>query len=59
MVAYATQRGWSIVIIVEEVGAGGNERLKCEELMRAAWQRQTDAIIIWRLERWGRRTALP
>ena len=57
MAAYATQRGWSIVITVEEVGAGVNERLKCEEFMRAARRQQTDAIIVWRFDRWRRSLA--
>ena len=57
MAAYATQRGWSIVTIVEEVGSGGNARRQREELMRAARRRTIDAILVWRLDRWGRSLA--
>ena len=57
MAAYAMQRGWSIVTIVEEVGSGGNARRQREELMRAARRRTIDAILVWRLDRWGRSLA--
>jgi putative DNA-invertase from lambdoid prophage Rac len=48
MAAYATQRGWSIVTIVEEVGSGGHARRQREELLRAARRRMIDAILVWR-----------
>ena len=57
MVAYATQRGWSIVTIVEEIGSGGNARQQRAELLRAARRRALDAILVWRLDRWGRSLA--
>ena len=57
MVAYAQQRSGAIVAVVEEVGSGGNERLQREELMRAARRREIDAIVVWRLDRWGRSLA--
>ena len=57
MVAYAQQRRGAIVAVVEDVGSGGNERLQREELMRAARRREIDAIVVWRLDRWGRSLA--
>ena len=57
MVAYATQRGWSIVTIVEEIGSGGNARRQRADLLRAARRRALDAILVWRLDRWGRSLA--
>ena len=54
MVAYAQQRSGAIVAVVEDVGSGVNERLQREELMRAARRREIDAIVVWRLDRWGR-----
>jgi len=54
MTAYATQRGGSIVMTVEEIGSGVNERLQREALMRAARRREIDTIVVWRLDRWGR-----
>ena len=57
MAAYAQQRGWSIVLMVEEVGSGASERLQRQELLRAARRRAIDAIVVWRLDRWGRSVA--
>ena len=57
MVAYARQRGGSIVMTVEEVGSGVSERLKRDALMRAARRRDIDMVVVWRLDRWGRSLA--
>jgi putative DNA-invertase from lambdoid prophage Rac len=54
MEAYAQQRAWDIVVLVEEIGSGGRERWQRETLMRAARRRDIDAIVVWRLDRWGR-----
>ena len=54
MAAYAQQRSWSIVTTVTEVGSGVSERRQREQLMRAARRREIDAIVVWRLDRWGR-----
>jgi putative DNA-invertase from lambdoid prophage Rac len=52
--AYAQQRGWSIVTTITEVGSGVRERQQRDQLMRAARRREIDAIVVWRLDRWGR-----
>jgi DNA invertase Pin-like site-specific DNA recombinase len=39
---------------VEEVGSGANQRPKREELMKSARRREVDAIVVWKLDRWGR-----
>ena len=57
MTAYAQQRRGSIVLTVEEVGSGVRERHQREALMRAARRREIDAIVVWRLDRWGRSLA--
>jgi putative DNA-invertase from lambdoid prophage Rac len=57
MTAYAQQRRGSIVLTVEEVGSGVHERHQREALMRAARRREIDAIVVWRLDRWGRSLA--
>src|SRR5215468_9279565 len=54
MAAYAQQRGWSIVVTITEVGSGVRERQQRDQLMRAARRRKIDAIVVWRLDRWGR-----
>jgi putative DNA-invertase from lambdoid prophage Rac len=57
MAAYAQQRRGSIVLTVEEVGSGVSERRQRDMLMRAARRRDIDAIVVWRLDRWGRSLA--
>jgi putative DNA-invertase from lambdoid prophage Rac len=57
MVTYAQQRGWAIVFMVEEVSSGARERLQRQELLRAARRRTINAIVVWRLDRWGRSVA--
>jgi DNA invertase Pin-like site-specific DNA recombinase len=57
MAAYAMQRGWSIVMMVEDVSSGASERRQREALLRAARRRTIDAIVVWRLDRWGRSLA--
>ena len=51
---HAEHRGWNIVMAVEDVGSGVRERLKREDLTRAARRRALDLIPVWRLDRWGR-----
>ena len=51
---HAESRGWTVAIIVEEVGSGVRDRPKREDLMRAARRREIDLILVWRLDRWGR-----
>jgi DNA invertase Pin-like site-specific DNA recombinase len=57
MTAYAQQRRGSIVLTVEEIGSGVSERHQRDTLMRAARRREIDAIVVWRLDRWGRSLA--
>ena len=57
MEAYVQQRAWEIAVIVEEIGSGSRERWQREALMRAARRRAIDAIVVWRLDRWGRSLA--
>ena len=43
-----------MVKTVEDVGSESGERPQREELIKAARRRQIDAILVWRLDRWGR-----
>lgn len=54
MKAYARRRGWKVVLEEKEVGSGAKTRPKREEILRAARRRDLDAIVVWRLDRWGR-----
>lgn len=51
---YASRRGWVVAREVSEVGSGAKERHKREELLKAARRREIDAVVVWRLDRWGR-----
>jgi DNA invertase Pin-like site-specific DNA recombinase len=51
---YATRRGWTIGAQIKEVGSGASERELRERLLAAARRRDIDAVLVWRLDRWGR-----
>ena len=51
---YATRRGWTIAAQIKEVGSGASERELRENLLAAARRRDIDAVLVWRLDRWGR-----
>lgn len=54
MRVYAKKRGWKITREVQEIGSGAKTRPKREDLLKEARRRHLDAIIVWRLDRWGR-----
>jgi DNA invertase Pin-like site-specific DNA recombinase len=51
---YAARRGWTIAMQVKEVGSGASQRQLREKLLEAARRREIDAVLVWRLDRWGR-----
>src|SRR5258708_54107 len=51
---HADHRGWAVVLTAEDVGPGGRERGRGEDVMRAGRRREIDLILVWRLDRWGR-----
>ncbi len=54
---YAKRRGWEVVGEVAEVAGGNVKRPQREDLLQAAKRREVDAILVWRLDRWGRSVA--
>ena len=54
---YADARGWTIEMQVKEVGSGAAQREQRERLLDAARRRGIDAVLVWRLDRWGRSLA--
>jgi DNA invertase Pin-like site-specific DNA recombinase len=54
MTAYIRGRGWDLVSQVKDVGSGANQRSSREGLLTAARRRELDAVVVWRLDRWGR-----
>lgn len=54
---YAKHRDWEITIEFQEIGSGAKKRPKREELLRMARRRELDAILTWKLDRFGRSTS--
>ncbi len=42
---------------IKDVGSGASDRLQRQVLLKAARRRELDAILVWRLDRWGRSLA--
>ena len=57
MRAYVKDRGWIPAQQVKDTGSGARERPLRETLMQAARRREIDAVVVWRLDRWGRSLA--
>jgi DNA invertase Pin-like site-specific DNA recombinase len=54
MKEYVKQRKWKLTLEVKEVGSGAKTRPKREELLKAVRRREVDAVVVWKLDRWGR-----
>ena len=54
---YARKRGWTVAIEVQEVASGAKDRPERQRIVDAAKRRDVDAIVVWRLDRWGRSVA--
>jgi DNA invertase Pin-like site-specific DNA recombinase len=52
--AHAGHRGWTVTVTVRDVGSGASERPQRELLIKMARRREIDAVLVWRLDRWGR-----
>ena len=57
MSTYAEHRGWIVTTEIKDIGSGSIQRPKRELLMKAARRREIDAVLVWRLDRWGRSVA--
>jgi DNA invertase Pin-like site-specific DNA recombinase len=57
MKEFIKHRGWTLTATVEEIGSGAKVRPKREELLRMARRREIDAILVWKLDRFGRSLA--
>ena len=54
MKEYAKNRGWNVVLQIEETSSGIKERKKRKVIINAAKRREIDVIVVWKLDRWGR-----
>jgi putative DNA-invertase from lambdoid prophage Rac len=51
---YAKERGWTVAVQVNEVGADAGVRKLREKLFDTARRRDIDVVLVWRLDRWAR-----
>lgn len=54
---YADRRGWQIGAQIKEIGPGALQRPKRKELLASVRRRKLGAVIVWRLNCWGRSLA--
>jgi DNA invertase Pin-like site-specific DNA recombinase len=57
MKMYIKDRGWSLTVEFQEVGSGAKVRPQREELLKMARRREIDAVLVWKLDRFGRSLA--
>ncbi len=53
----AAARGWEVVTVCEEKASGRKQRPARQKLIAAAKAGEFDAILVWKLNRWGRSTS--
>jgi len=54
---YIKNRNWRLAVEVQEIGSGAKTRPKREELLKMARRREIDAVLVWKLDRFGRSLA--
>lgn len=57
MKEFIKNRKWTLTKEVQEIGSGAKTRPKREELLNMARRREIDAILVWKLDRFGRSLA--
>lgn len=57
MKEYIKNRNWKLAIEVQETGSGAKIRPRREELLKMARRREIDAVLVWKLDRFGRSLA--
>lgn len=50
----AKQREWKVVMEIKEVASGASDRPGRNEILKAARTRRIDAVVVWKVDRWGR-----
>jgi putative DNA-invertase from lambdoid prophage Rac len=57
MSSYASSKGWKVANIYQEAESGKkDDRPVRAELLKLAAKRKFDAVMVWKLDRWGRST---
>lgn len=57
MTDYIKNRNWTLTAEFQEIGSGAKTRPKREELLKMARRREIDAVLVWKLDRFGRSLA--
>jgi len=57
MKGYIKNRKWKLTVEFQEIRSGAKTRPKREELLKMARRREIDAILVWKLDRFGRSLA--
>jgi putative DNA-invertase from lambdoid prophage Rac len=57
LVQYAEHRGWTIQCSASDVASGAKTRPNREKVLAMARRGELDAIVVWKLDRWGRSVA--
>jgi len=52
----AEARGWEVAAVVEEMVSGRKTRPARKQLIRDAKAGKYDAVLVWKMSRWGRST---
>lgn len=53
---YARKRGWKVTMTRSDSASGASTRPKRQEVLAAALRKEVDAVLVWKLDRWGRST---
>jgi putative DNA-invertase from lambdoid prophage Rac len=53
LLAYVAARGWTAICQIEDIGSEAEEHPGRAELMKLARGGALDAVVVWRLDRWG------
>lgn len=54
MKSLARQRNWTISMAVKEVASGAAGRPERDAILDAARRHRIDAVVVWKIDRWGR-----
>jgi hypothetical protein len=54
MRSLARQRNWTVAMAVKEVASGASERPARQSILDAVRRHRIDAVIVWKMDRWGR-----
>ena len=54
---YAKARNWNVVCVMKDIGSGASQRPQRADVLKLARARTIDAVVVWKLDRWGRSTS--